>query len=162
MNKSGSNPHRPILLATDDSNDVFTFWRYHKQCRIQNRLEVVLDGEEVLRYLAGNQLNHPQPALLVAALNLPRMGGMQLLEHLMKARHVGFSKVLLIDSKEHNLDLVMSAYPLGAHAFLMRPLVKKEFCGLMSRCDGLQLDGCLEERGPNIGCVPSGNKTASM
>ena len=128
---------KPILLATDDSNDVFTLWRYHKQCRIHNRLEVVSDGEEVVRYLAGNRQRHPLPALLIAALRLPRMGGLDLLGHLMRTRERDFSTVLLIDTKDHDVELMMAAYRLGAHAFLIRPLVKKDFSGLISRL------GCL-------------------
>lgn len=139
-----SDSARPILLATDDSTDVFTFWRYHKQCRIQNRLEVVSDGDDVLRYLQSNRLNCPLPALLVAALKLPRLGGLQILEHLMKAQQREFATILLIDAKEYDLELIMAAYQRGAHAFLMRPLAKKEFCSLMSRCQDLKIDGCTD------------------
>jgi len=140
------NSLRPILLATDDSTDVFAFWRYHKQCRIQNRLEVVSDGEEVLRYLQNSRPNYPLPALLVAALKLPRVGGLQILEHLTSTRQRDFSTVLLIDTKDHDLELIMAAYRLGAHAFLMRPIVKKEFCGLISRLECLAIEGRCDGR----------------
>ena len=136
---------RPILLATDDSTDVFTFWRYHKQCHIHNPLEVVSDGEEVLRFLQNNRPNKPVPTLLVAALKLPRVGGLQILQHLVETRQRDFSTVLLIDTKDHDLELIMAAYRLGAHAFLMRPIVKKEFCGLMTRVGCLQMDGCSRD-----------------
>jgi PleD family two-component response regulator len=138
---------RPILLATDDSNDVFTLWRYHKECRIHNRLEVVSDGEDILRYLESNRMNYPPPALLIAGMKLPRVGGLEILRHLEATRQRDFSTVLLIDTKDHDLEVVMKAYRLGAHAFLMRPLVRKEFCGLISRLEAVKMDGCPREDG---------------
>jgi hypothetical protein len=68
------------------------------------------------------------------------MDGFQILEHLIKTRQREFPTALLIDAKDYDLDLLMKAYRLGAHAFMMRPLVKREFCGLMSRTDGLTMD----------------------
>jgi DNA-binding NarL/FixJ family response regulator len=133
---------RPILLATDDPNDVFTFWGYHKQCGVHNRVEVVSDGEDALRYLASTSLNYPLPALVIISLKTPRIGGLTVLEHL-AGTYPKLSKVLMIDEKDHDVGLIAAAYKLGVDAFLMRPLVKDEFCNLMSRIgESLTMDGC--------------------
>lgn len=130
---------RPILLATDDSNDVFTFWGYHRQCGIHNRVEVVSDGEDALRYLASTKA---LPAVLILSLNMPRSGGLEILQRL-SGTYTKIPKVLLIDEKDHDVRLVASAIKLGVEAFLMRPLAKAEFCSLMSRFrDTLTMDGC--------------------
>src|SRR6476646_830729 len=112
---------RPILLATDSANDVFTFWVHHKQCGIQNRVEVLSDGTDVIRYLEGERARFPLPALLVASLKMPRMGGLQLLERLKATGQRDFPIVLLIDEPDHDLKLVALAYQLRAERFLMRP-----------------------------------------
>ena len=44
--------------------------------------------------------------------------------------------------QDHDLELVMAAYRFGAHAFLMRPLARREICGLMSRLEAIKMDGC--------------------
>src|SRR6478735_7535140 len=109
---------RPILLATDNANDVFTFWVHHKQCGVHNRVEVLSDGTDVIRYLEGDRTRFPVPALLIASLKMPQMGGLQLLERLKAAKQQGFSTVLLIDEQDHDLKLVASAFRVGADRFL--------------------------------------------
>jgi len=123
---------RPILLATNDFSDVYTFWLYHKQCGVHNRVEVLSDGDDVARYLGGSHPNLPPPALLVASLKMPRMGGLQLLEHLKATRQNGFPSVLLIDLQDHDVTLAAAAFRLGAESFLMRPIQKKDFCDIMA------------------------------
>jgi FixJ family two-component response regulator len=139
-----STPLGPILLATDDPNDVFTFWRYHKQCRIQNPLEVLNDGKEVVRYLESSRPTCPLPVLLVLSLKMARMGGLEVLNHLMATRQRGFSTVLLIDTRDHDVTLAATAYRLGVEQFLMRPIAKKEFCNLMSQFHEVIMDNCPE------------------
>jgi hypothetical protein len=123
----------PILLATHDSNDVFAFWTHHKQCGVHNRVELLADGEDVLRYLESTRLNYPVPALLVLGLRLPRVGGVQVLERMDPLHRQQFPIVLLIDTRDHDLELILPAYRLHVRAFLMRPIVHKDFCGLMTR-----------------------------
>ena len=66
---------KPILLATHDSNTVSMFRHYHQQCGILNPLEVFSDGEDVVRYLESDRLNHPLPVLLLLGVKMARMGG---------------------------------------------------------------------------------------
>ena len=133
---------RPIVLATDNSNDVFTFWTHHKQCGIHNRVEVLSDGSDVVRYLEGDRVRFPLPALLIASLKMPQMGGLQLLEHLRATGQRDFSTVLLTDAADHDLRLAMLAYRLGAASFLMRPIEKTEFCRLLCQFQAITMDGC--------------------
>ena len=133
---------KPILLASDDSSAVFMFWRYHKQCRIHNPLEVFSDGDEVIKYLESDRLNCPLPAVLFLGMKMARMGGMEVLRHLRATCQRGFSTVLLINKEDHDLPLITAAYELGVESFLMKPLEKKEFCTLMSHFHAVQMDGC--------------------
>ena len=107
------------MLAEDHSKDVFTFWRYHNQCRIHNPLEVFSDGEDLVAYLANTRAT---PALLLLDLKMPRMGGLQVLEHLKASSHRGFTKVILTET--HDLNLVANAYRLGVASFLMKPIIR--------------------------------------
>jgi FixJ family two-component response regulator len=129
----------PILLAEDDSKDVFTFWRYHSQCRIHNPLEVFSDGEDLVAYLAKSRAT---PVLLLLDLKMPRMGGLEVLEHL-KTSSQGITKVILTETRD--LPLVANAYRLGVASFLMKPIEKREFCALMAAVEGVSMDGCVDD-----------------
>ena len=130
---------KSILLAADDSNDVFAFWNCHRQCGIHNRAEVVSDGEDAIRYFASTRV---LPALFIVSLNIPRIGGLKVLE-LLAGTYTHVPKVLLINEKDHDVRLIATAIKLGVEAFLIRPLGKDEFCSLMSRFgDTLKMDGC--------------------
>jgi CheY-like chemotaxis protein len=133
---------RPILLATDHSSDVYHFWLYHKQCGILNPVEVLSDGRDVVTYLEVCPLHRTIPALLVASLKMPSMGGLQLLEHLTTKRQTDFPTILLIDHQDHDPPLVASAFRLGVDSFLRRPLLKKDFCQVMSRFENLTMGSC--------------------
>ena len=140
---------RPILLATDDSKDVFAFWQYHKQCGIDNQLDVAPDGDEAIRYLEGRQrANVPLPALIVLSLKLPQTGGLQISEqikeNLKAARQSALSVAVIIDPENHNVPLAVRAYRAGVHAFLKRPIGQEDFCSLMSQFPALAMSGCCD------------------
>jgi FixJ family two-component response regulator len=139
---------RPILLVTDDSNDVFTFWAYHKQCGIQNPVEVLQDGEDVLKYLAARPKSLP-PALLVLSLKLPRTGGIQVLEYLKATRQNDFPSALIIDAEDHDVPLAAIAYRFGAEQFLTRPIQRKQFSDLMSKFQALTSTGHCDQPPPS-------------
>jgi len=120
------------------------FWRFHKECQVQNPLEVLSDAEDVVRYLEGSRLKQSLPALLLLDLRIPRMGGLQLLEYLRATGQREFRTVLLIQPNDHDLNLVAAAYRLGVDAFLMKPLERKEFCSVISQVHGVAMDCCAE------------------
>jgi CheY-like chemotaxis protein len=135
---------KPILLATDNSSDVYSFWLYHKQCGISNPVEVLGDGRDVISYLQAGLVHYALPALLVANLRMPEMGALQLLQYLAENQPREFSTVLLIDHKDHDLPLVTAAFRLRVDSFLRRPILKADFCQVMSRFATLSMDGCSD------------------
>jgi CheY-like chemotaxis protein len=134
------------------------FWRFHKECRIHNPLEVVSDGEDAVRYLEGNRLKFPLPVLLVLGLQMPHMGGLQVLRHLKDTCQRGFPTVLMIDSRDHDLPLVAAAFHFGVESFLIKPLQNEEFSDLMARLHAVKADACAvaapaslpKPSGPNL------------
>jgi FixJ family two-component response regulator len=139
-----STVNRPILLATNDPNDVFAFWRYHKQCGVQNPVEIFQDGEDVVRYLANPRPNPPTPALMILSLKMPRMGAMDLLECLKATRQNGFPIALLVPGEAHTVPLAVMAYRFGVARFIFSPIEKSEFCRLMSQFPALTMTSCCE------------------
>jgi FixJ family two-component response regulator len=128
-----STTNRPILLATNDPNDIFAFWRYHKECGVQNPVELFQDGEDVFRYLAHPHPGRLPPALLILSLQMPHVGGMRVLEYFKWTRQNGFPIVLLIPGEAHTVPLAVAAYRFGVERFLTRPIEKNEFCNVISQ-----------------------------
>jgi len=133
---------KPILLAEDDSNDVFMFWQYHKMCGVNNHLEVFSDGEDIITYFKSGGANCPLPVLVFLDLKMPRMGGLQVLEFLRRSDYAGFSSVILTGNEDP--ELRARAERLGAASCLSKPMVKRQFCELMGRTEGIEMVGCAD------------------
>jgi hypothetical protein len=73
----------------------------------------------------------------------PASGGLQVLKYLKTLPRQPFPKIILTGNQD--LNLMNTAYQLGAQSFLMKPLEKRQFCGLMAKVDGIVMDGCAEE-----------------
>src|SRR5207249_1366330 len=73
-----------ILLAEDREDDIFFIRRAFDRAGIKNPFHVVRDGEEAIRYLAGNDKysirdEYPLPSLLLLDLKMPRADGFDVL-----------------------------------------------------------------------------------
>lgn len=118
-----------ILVADDSANDVFFLKTQLKTAGLTNALHVVTNGEEAIRYLAGEGVysdreRHPFPALLLLDLKMPRKTGFDVLEWI-KANNIGLPVIVLSALGEvHHMSRV---YQLGARGFLMKPVAFKQF-----------------------------------
>ena len=71
---------RTILLVEDNPDDEALTLRAFKKSNIRNEVVVMRDGAEALAYLfPGNGDAAPCPALILLDLNLPKVGGLELL-----------------------------------------------------------------------------------
>lgn len=79
-----SNHPIHILLVDDDDVDVRVVKRAFQRQKINNPMTVARDGVEALEMLRGENGHTavPQPLLILLDLKMPRMGGLQFLEHL--------------------------------------------------------------------------------
>jgi len=121
---------RPILVAEDDDNDLTMLKMVFESCRVKNPLQVVNDGEEAIAYLAGekpfdDRERFPLPILFLLDLVMRRKGGLQVLEWLQARSKPSFPIVIFTGMRD--LSQMRVAYQMGAHSFLMKPLVKRDF-----------------------------------
>jgi len=102
-----------------------------RKANLANRIQVVRDGAEALEFIfcrgafAGRKFENP-PKLILLDLNLPKVGGKEVLK-LMKgdARTKTIPVVMLTSSKEEK-DLVES-YDLGVNSYVVKPVNFESF-----------------------------------
>ncbi len=116
----------PILMAEDDPDDRLLAEEAWQEARIDNPLEFVENGEELLAYLrregtfAGRD-PAPQPALILLDLNMPRMNGRQVLEELKADPTLRHIPVVVLTTSTAEEDILRS-YDLGVSSFVAKPV----------------------------------------
>ena len=114
----------PILLVEDNPNDEALTRRALEKNAVGNPLVVAHDGVEALELLLGPSAIKPSVVLL--DLNLPRLGGLEVLETLRAdERTKRLPNVVLTTSREEH-DLVCS-YDLGANSYVRKPVSFEAF-----------------------------------
>lgn len=125
----------PVLQIEDREEDVFLLHHVFKQVGIENPIQVAVDGQEGIDYLAGtgkysDREKYPFPCLVLLDLKLPRKMGTEVLEWIRADPKLRWLIVIILTSSIYEKD-VQSCYDLGANAFLVKPSgteVLKEMC----------------------------------
>ena len=122
---------KPILLVEDNKDDELLTVRALKKHRILNEVVVARDGVEALDYLfgtgphAGRDLS-VLPQLVLLDLNLPRLGGLDVLRRMREDERTKLLAVVVLTSSKEEEDIVRS-YSLGANSYVRKPVGFEEF-----------------------------------
>ena len=120
-----------VLLVEDNPRDVRLTQRAFEQAKVPHELRVVRDGDEALAYLhrEGDYAaadSSPRPDMILLDLNLPRMGGHELMQHV--RQDVRFRQVpIVVLTTSARPDDVRQAYDNGANAYLLKPVEFSRF-----------------------------------
>lgn len=122
---------RTILLVEDNPQDELLTMRSLRRVNFANRVHVVRDGQEALDYLfqesAYAQDPKPElPAVVVLDLNLPKVGGLDVLTRLRAHPRTRLLPVVIFTSSDEERDRLHS-YEGGANSFVRKPLDFGEF-----------------------------------
>ena len=117
-----------ILLVEDNTGDVRLTQEAFKEGQIANTLHVVTDGVEALDfvYQRDEHTNAPRPDIVLLDLNLPRMGGDEVLAEIRDDADLPCIPVIILTSSEAEEDVVKS-YELNANAYLTKPVDPANF-----------------------------------
>ena len=121
----------PILLVEDNQNDEALTLRALKKNHIMNEVVVARDGAEALDYLfgtgahAGRDLD-TMPQVVLLDLNLPRVGGLDVLRRIREDERTKYLAVVVLTSSKEDEDLIRS-YSSGANAYVRKPVGFSEF-----------------------------------
>jgi two-component system response regulator len=120
-----------ILLVEDNPDDVALTLRAFKKSKIANQIVVVADGIEALDYLLGTgkysgRDTRISPAVVLLDLNLPKLGGLEVLKQIRSNKTTELLPVVILTSSKEESDLV-AGYKLGANSYVRKPVDFEQF-----------------------------------
>jgi two-component system response regulator len=129
-----------ILLVEDSPGDVSLTREALQSARVANELNVAGDGEEALRYLRsqGEHIGSKATHLVLLDLNLPKMGGQEVLEQIKNDPALQHIPVIVLTTSADEADILRS-YQLHANAYVTKPVAFGEFLDALSALEGFWL-----------------------
>ena len=120
-----------ILLVEDNPDDEALTLRALKKNHIVNDVVVARDGVEALEYLFGTGAHAGRdlaemPQVVLLDLNLPRIGGLEVLKRVREDERTKFLAVVVLTSSKEDEDLLKS-YSLGANSYVRKPVDFAQF-----------------------------------
>jgi CheY-like chemotaxis protein len=113
-----------ILLVEDNADDEMLTLRAFKKNGIANEIVVARDGVEALDYLFGKDAEgqpNPLPQIVLLDLNLPRIGGLDVLRRIRGDERTKLVSVVVLTSSKEDED-ILTSYTLGANAYVRKPV----------------------------------------
>jgi two-component system, response regulator len=120
-----------ILLVEDDPNDEELTCRVlRNKCHL-NDITVMRDGAAALDYLfARGEFTDrdvsQQPAVVLLDLNLPKVGGLDVLKAVRADPRTALLPVVIMTSSHQDVDL-LSGYTSGANSYVVKPVEYRAF-----------------------------------
>lgn len=117
-----------ILLVEDTLSDVRLVQEVLKDVKIRNKLYVVNDGVEAMEFLRrqGKYATAPRPDVVLLDLNMPRMGGREVLKEVKEDEDLKRIPVIILTVSTAEADILRS-YNLHANCYLTKPVDMDEF-----------------------------------
>jgi CheY-like chemotaxis protein len=123
-----------ILMADDDADDRLLAKDALAECKLNNELHFVENGEELLDYLnrrgkyAGSTI--PRPGLILLDLNMPRKDGREALREIKLDPELRKIPVVVLTTSKADTD-ISKIYELGANSFISKPVTFDSLVNVM-------------------------------
>jgi CheY-like chemotaxis protein len=124
-----------ILLVEDDPGDQKLIRSSLGDQRVASDLYIVDSGEQALDFLhhRGKYDNGtPTPDLILLDLNMPGMGGKELLKQIKNDDHLKAIPVVVLSTSDSDKD-ILDSYKLHANAYLKKPVEFSELQEVMGK-----------------------------
>jgi len=115
---------KKIILAEDNIADVELTKLAFKELGLNLEMHHVFDGEQLLEYLKSESLDNI--ALILLDLNMPKMGGLDVLKNMYQDEELVKLPVVVFTSSAHESD-VQACYEYGANAYVSKPIDINDF-----------------------------------
>jgi CheY-like chemotaxis protein len=117
-----------ILLAEDNDNDVELTRQGFKRAKLLVNLHCVQDGEECLAFLRkqGKHSNAPTPDLILLDLNMPKIGGREVLAEMMGDDRLKSLPVVVLSTSEEGEE-ILKMYKMRCNSYIVKPVDFEQF-----------------------------------
>ena len=115
-----------ILVADDDADDRMLIEDAFSESKLQNPLNFVEDGEQLLAYLKregdyAELKGKPYPGVILLDLNMPKMDGRTALAKIKEDEKLCRIPVIILTTSKAEED-ILRTYNLGVNSFITKPV----------------------------------------
>ena len=124
-----------ILLVEDNSSDEELTLRALRKSNILNKVVVVRDGAEALNYLSASAADREYnelPQVVLLDLNLPKIGGLEVLRRIRAEERTRLLPVVILTSSKEDRDL-LAGYTVGANSYVVKPVDFNQFANAVKQ-----------------------------
>ena len=131
---------KDVLLVEDNPADALLVRRCFERRTPQHRIHVAKDASEARAFLHQEHpfRRAPRPSLVLLDLNLPKVGGHELLAQIKHDSCFHTIAIVVLSSSDAGSDITRS-YELGANAYLVKPISIQKLRTLIGCIDTLWL-----------------------
>ena len=129
-----------ILLVEDNPADVRLVQEAFREGGLVNRLHVVNDGEQAMRFLRREDAysDAPRPDLMLLDLNLPRMNGREVLAEVKADETLCTIPIVILTVSGAEEDISHS-YHLRCNCYIRKPVDLDQFIDVVKTIDSFWL-----------------------
>lgn len=126
-----------ILLAEDDDGHADLIMESLHEAGVRNHFIRFRDGEEALEFFS-NKDNHPshyqcdQAYLMLLDIRMPKIDGVQVLEHLKGTPHLRNMPVIMLTTTDDPRE-VERCHELGCNSYITKPVIFTSFVETLRR-----------------------------
>jgi CheY-like chemotaxis protein len=126
-----------VLLVEDSEEDAELTIRALREHDLADKLIWVKDGAQALNFLTGkgDYMGRDMrftPAVVLLDLRLPKVDGLEVLEHLKSHERTKKIPVVVLTSSTEQRD-IDRAYALGGNSFVSKPVEAEEFASAVAQ-----------------------------
>lgn len=117
-----------ILLVEDSEPDILLTQEAFEESKVKNRLHVVRDGVEALRFLRQQDeyASMPRPDVILMDINMPRKNGLEVLEEVKRDPDLGCIPIVMLTTSQADDD-VRTSYARHANGYVVKPVGFENF-----------------------------------
>jgi len=125
------------MLVEDNYMDIRLTLDAFNEAKLQNSVNVFRNGMEALDYLFGRNKYtditlYPLPDIILLDLNMPGIGGFEVLQQIKNADKLKRIPVIILTSSMEAADRTLS-YDIGANSYLMKPIRFEDFVEVVKK-----------------------------
>lgn len=125
-----------ILLVEDNPGDIRLTREALKDGKINNNINVVMDGEQAIEYLRrqNGYANSISPDLILLDLNLPKLSGREVLEIIKNDPALRHIPVIILTTSKAEEDILQS-YQHYANCYITKPVDFDQFSEVVKQLE---------------------------